>query len=119
MKRIFAICIPVLFATALFAQTRTEIKIDQLPKKVSEYVTKNLPGAKIDRAMKEDNKGDISYYALVISAGQNHILVFDKDGNFVKKGDNIFKESQKQNPPKPGTPQTDDKPNPEKTKPKK
>ena len=119
MKRIFAIFITLLFATAIFAQTRTEIKIDQLPKKVTEYITKNLPGAKTERAMKEDDKGVISFYTLNSIADQHHILVFDKDGNFLKKGDNIFKESQKSNPPKPAAPPVGDKSKTEQTKPKK
>lgn len=119
MKRIFIILITLLFAAAVFTQTRTEIKIDQLPKKVSEYITKNLPGAKTERAMKEDNKGVISYYTLSSLADQHHILVFDKDGNFVKKGDNIFKESQKSNPPKPGTPPPPDKSKTDQANPKK
>jgi hypothetical protein len=119
MKRIFAIFITFLFATVVFAQTRTEIKIDQLPKKVSEYITKNLPGAKTERAMKEVDKGVISYYTLNSLSDQHHILVFDKDGNFLKKGDNIFKESQKSNPPKPGAPPAEDKSKTEQTKPKK
>lgn len=119
MKKQCIILLTFLFATAVFAQTRTEIKIEQLPKKVTEYITKNMPGAKTDRAMKEDNKGVISYYTLITFAGQHHILVFDKDGNFVKKGDNIFKESQKSNPPKPVSPPAGDKSKTDQAKPKK
>jgi hypothetical protein len=119
MKKVITICSAIVLAIVVFAQTQTEIKVDQLPKKVSEYVQKNMPGAKTERAMKEDNKGVINYYALVSLGGQNHILVFDKDGNFLKKGDNIFKESQKQNPPKTKPLQKDDKQKPEQAKPKK
>ncbi|MFL5763526.1 MAG: PepSY-like domain-containing protein [Bacteroidia bacterium] len=59
-----------------------EIKVADLPKAVSAYCAKNMPGKKIAEASKiTDAKGVISYEAEVDETD----YIFDANGNFVKK----------------------------------
>ena len=63
-------------------QTEVEIKASELPKGVSEYVTKNLAGKKIDEAAKiTEANGTITYEAEIGKAD----YIFDANGNFIKK----------------------------------
>ncbi len=95
--------VAVLCSTLLFAQKQTEIKASQLPKATTDYITSNLPGTTIFRAVKADDKGTITYNVAVDVKGRKHIFVFDKDGNFLKKGDNLVQDA------KPATTTTDPK----------
>jgi hypothetical protein len=62
--------------------TEVEIKVSALPKAVSDYCAKNMPGKNIKEASKITSvKGEVSYEAEV--DGADHI--FDSTGNFVKK----------------------------------
>jgi hypothetical protein len=59
-----------------------EIKVSELPKAVSDYCSKNMPGKKIAEASKiTDAAGKISYEAEVSETD----YIFDADGNFLKK----------------------------------
>jgi hypothetical protein len=93
MKKLMLIMIAAMFSVAVSAQDKktTEIKPGELPKAVSEYVAKNLGGGTIVRAGKIDEKGVISYAAVVETGGQKRAFIFDKDGKFVGKADNIAK----------------------------
>jgi hypothetical protein len=67
-------------------QTETEIKVSELPKAVSEYVTKNYAGYKISEAAKiVDPAGVISYEAEVEKGKEEFDLIFDSNGGFLKK----------------------------------
>jgi len=69
-------------STGSLLETEIEIKTGELPKTVSEYVTKNLAGKKIKEASKiSDAKKEITYEAEV--DGTDYI--FDANGNFLKK----------------------------------
>jgi hypothetical protein len=63
-------------------ETETEIAVSVLPKPVSEYISKNVPGKKIKEASKiTDVKGVITYEAEVDEVD----YVFDSNGSFIKK----------------------------------
>jgi hypothetical protein len=91
MKKVMLIALLFVFAVAGYSQDRkmTEIKASDLPKGVTTWVNSNLPGGKITRAGKIEEKGTISYAAVVEAKGSKHSYIFDKDGKFVGKGDNV------------------------------
>jgi hypothetical protein len=91
MKKALLLVVAIVFATVIYAQKTTDIKTKDLPKATTEWVTTNMPKATIDKAVKLDDKGTITYNILVLSAGRKHILIFDKDGKFLMKGDNLYK----------------------------
>ena len=101
MKKVVFLMIAAMFSLAVFAQDRkvTEIKTNQLPKAVAEYVTKNLGGGAITRAGKIEEKGVTSYMAMVDMHGQNRAFLFDKDGKFLSKGDDLLKSARTATPP--------------------
>ena len=64
-------------------ETEIELKTSELPKEVSEYVTKNMAGKNVKEASKITNaKGDVTYKAQI--EGSNYI--FDRWGKFQNKG---------------------------------
>ena len=63
-------------------ETEVEIKIDELPAKAKEYVSKNYAGQKIKEAAKiTDSKGVVTYEAEV----KGKDLIFDNTGKFLKE----------------------------------
>lgn len=82
--------VAVLFATLIYAQKTTEIKMKDLPKATTDWMKTNLPKATFEKAVKSDDKGTITYGIMVNSSGRKHIYLFDKDGKFLQKGDNLF-----------------------------
>ncbi len=98
-----------MFTAGLYAQDKkmSEIKVSQLPKGVSEWVSKNIPGGSITRAGKIEENGGLSYVAMVDIKGQNRAFVFDKEGKFIGKGDNVLKSSP---PAKPAVKAQESKP---------
>src|ERR1035437_1067584 len=67
-------------ATGTLLETETKIEATELPKTVSDYVTKKLAGKKISGASKiTDAKGVLTYEAEVEEAD----YVFDDKGNFI------------------------------------
>ena len=63
-------------------ETESEIKVSELPKEVSEYVTKNLLGKKIKEASKIiDTKGVITFEAEIDKVD----YIFDAFGKLIKK----------------------------------
>jgi hypothetical protein len=91
MKRIVVMIVAIFFAGFAFSQTKTEIKVSDLPKSVSEYVNKSMSGFTVDKAFKVVDKGVQTYAVLVKAGDKKHALAFDKDGNFLKKIDNEVK----------------------------
>ncbi len=69
-------------ASGKLLETEVEIKVSELPKAVTDYMNKNVPGKKIKEASKiTDAAGKISYEA---EAGEAD-YIFDANGGFVKK----------------------------------
>ncbi len=63
-------------------ETEVEIKIEALPVKVKDYISKNYPDQKIKEATKiTDSKGMISYEAEI----DGKDLLFDSQENFIKE----------------------------------
>jgi hypothetical protein len=94
MKKLSFLLLLVLLSSLAFSQDKkmTELKINQLPKSITDFVNKNFPGSTITRAGKIEEKGTLSYIAVVDNKGVKHSYVFDKDGKMVGKGDKILKE---------------------------
>ncbi len=80
-----------IFLTPFFlvAQDYEEIKISQLPKGVTTYVEKNMPGGTIVRAAKGVENGQDLYAAVIEIRGDKRIMIFDKDGNFVRRAKSL------------------------------
>ncbi len=100
MKRTLMILASLFAVTFLFAQTKTEIKTTDLPKAAVKYVKDNLPGATITRAFRMEENKVISYGTVLDIQGRKHILIFDKNGNFLKKGDNLVEDKPAKPPQK-------------------
>jgi len=67
-------------------ETETEIKTSELPKAVTDYIAKNYAGYKNEEAAKiTDAAGKISYEAEVKKGKEEMDLIFDANGNFLKK----------------------------------
>lgn len=100
MKKIIFVLIATLSIACLFAQDRkmSEIKPADLPKETAKWVTANIPGGSIVRAGKIEEKGTVNYVAVVENKGQKRSYIFDKEGKFVGKGDNLLKSAGQQAP---------------------
>lgn len=69
-------------ATGQIIETEIEIKIDQAPPAVRDYVAKNYKDSKIKEATKiTDSKGAVSYEAEI----KDKDLIFDNNGKFIKE----------------------------------
>jgi hypothetical protein len=96
MKKITLLFVLAIYSVMLIAQDKkmSEIKIDQLPKGVSTWVGQNAAGSKIIRAAKMEEKGVLSYIAVLDMKGTKHAFQFDKDGKYIGKADNLLKGQQ-------------------------
>ncbi|MGZ3904746.1 MAG: PepSY-like domain-containing protein [Bacteroidia bacterium] len=75
-------------------ETETEIKTSELPKAVTDYIAKNYAGYKNEEAAKiVDAGGKVSYEAEVKKGKEEMDLIFDSNGNFMKK---IIEEADKE-----------------------
>lgn len=69
-------------ATGHVIETEIEIKVDELPSAVKDYVAKNYKDAKIKEATKiTDAKGTVGYEAEI----KDKDLIFDGNGKFIKE----------------------------------
>lgn len=69
-------------AAGKLLETEMEIKVAELPKAVSDYITKNAAGKKIDEASKiTDSAGKVTFEAEVSKVE----YIFDANGTFIKK----------------------------------
>jgi hypothetical protein len=84
MKKIFLAVIVALMATFAIAQTKTELKPADLPKKVTDYVAQSMKGFTIEKAYKNEKEGVMSYAVIVKKGNEKHKMHFDKDGNYIK-----------------------------------
>ena len=91
MKKVILMLVVALFTTVAFAQTKTEMKPKELSKSITDYVAQNMTGYTINKAFKVDSKGVITYNILIVRGTVKHILVFDKEGKFLEKGDHKAK----------------------------
>lgn len=69
-------------ATGQVIETEIEIKVDELPSSVKDYVAKNYKDTKIKEATKiTDSKGTVTYEAEI----KDKDLIFDTNGKFIKE----------------------------------
>jgi hypothetical protein len=69
-------------ATGQVIETEIEIKVDELPSGVKDYLAKNYKDTKIKEATKiTDSKGTITYEAEI----KGKDLIFDSTGKFIKE----------------------------------
>ncbi|MEI6898894.1 MAG: hypothetical protein WCL00_03370 [Bacteroidota bacterium] len=92
MKSLQIFILFILITVCARGQTKTEVKIDELPKSISEYISRNMNGFVIDKAFKVINNGVQTYDILVNKEKQSQTLSFDNKGTFIKTLD---KQSQK------------------------
>jgi hypothetical protein len=85
MKKTGILLISFVFFVAASGQKMSEVKIKDLPKSIEKYVNDNLPGGSIYKAVKVDTKGIMTYDVAIDTHGHKNILVFDKNGKFLKK----------------------------------
>jgi hypothetical protein len=87
MKKTLLIIMLGFWGLALFAQTQYGVTFKELPKDAQKYITKNYAGWAVDKCVQEDNaKQKMTSCDVFVSKGSEKLkLIFDKDGEFVKK----------------------------------
>ena len=85
MKKLILVALFGMAVIFVNAQTRSEIKVSDLNKAITENVAKDHAGFTIKDAYKLDNKGIVTFDVKVAKGNEEEILVYDKDGKFVKK----------------------------------
>ncbi len=79
-----------------FIEKEEEILISALPNSVEEYINKNYLGSKIQEAAKiTDDSGKITYEAEIEKGKEEIELIFDVNGQFVKKMTELKDEKKK------------------------
>jgi len=84
MKKLLFLLVLVAGISAAYAQNRTSLKVADLPKAISENIAAAHKGYTVQDAYKIDTKGIISYEVFAKSAASRVILVYDKDGRYMK-----------------------------------
>jgi len=79
----------LLGSVLLFSQEYTEINISDLPKKVHAYVDEIMPGASISKAAKSLDNQQVIYGTVIRFRDGKYCMLFDKDGNFLRKVENL------------------------------
>jgi hypothetical protein len=87
MKKTLLFILLGFMGLSLFAQTTFETPFKELPKDAQKYVSKTYPGWTVDKCVQEDNaKQKMTSCDVFVSKGTEKLkLIFDKDGEFVKK----------------------------------
>jgi cell division septation protein DedD len=87
MKKALVTIMLVFIGISVFAQTQFEANYKDLPKTTLKYIEKNYGGWNIDKAIQgDDKKGNMTFCEVYVSKGSEKVkLIFDKDGEFVKK----------------------------------
>ena len=85
----------VFTADGTFKELEQEIKISELPKTVTDYCSKNFLGHKFSEAAKiTDANGKIMYEAELEKDKMTFDVIFDINGNFIKKSDTLKEEGK-------------------------
>lgn len=85
MKKLMLVAVFAFAVLFVNAQTRTAVKVADLNKAITENVAKDHAGFTIKDAYKSENKGVVTYEVKVAKGNEESILVYDKDGKFIKK----------------------------------
>ena len=84
MKKIVFLFAFVMSMVALNAQTRTSVKVNDLPKAITENLSSQHQGWIASEAFKVDTKGAMTYEVLAKKGTSETMLVYDKDGKYLK-----------------------------------
>ena len=77
------------------AQTKVEIKSADLPKAITENVTKDYSGYTIQNAFKVTTNKETSYQVIVVKGTDKEKLAYSSTGAFVKKTPVVAKSAKK------------------------
>lgn len=73
---------------ASLIETETKIDVSDLPSKVKDYISSEYAGVSITEAAKIiDSKGNLKYEAEIQEGKKSKDILFDQDGNRLKKAD--------------------------------
>ena len=84
MKKVF-IMMALIMAAALVNAQRTPVKVADLPKGISDYISKDYVGFTIKGATKVMANNEISYETIISKGNAQETLLFNKDGSFIRK----------------------------------
>ena len=84
MKKVVFIFAMVMMVSAINAQTRTTIKLADLPKAITENIASAHQGWIAQEAFRVENKNVLTYEVLVKKATSEMNLIYDKDGKYLK-----------------------------------
>jgi hypothetical protein len=84
MKKIVFMLAFVLSMVAVNAQTRTAVKVADLPKAITDNLSTAHQGWTASEAYKVDTKGVMTYEVLAKKGTSSTLLVYDKDGKYLK-----------------------------------
>jgi hypothetical protein len=84
MKKIVFMLAFVMSMVAINAQTRTAVKVADLPKAITDNLSTAHQGWTAAEAFKVDTKGVMTYEVLAKKGTSESMLVYDKDGKFLK-----------------------------------
>ena len=108
MKKIMLGLIMALAVFSLNAQTRTELKTPDLLGSITQTITKDYAGSTITKATKVETNGVTTFEVVINKANAASVLVFDKDGKFLRK-EAVKAESVKKTEAKTEKPATEKK----------
>ena len=84
MKKLVLLFAFVLGVAALQAQTRTAVKVADLPKAITEDISAHHQGWTALDAFKIDTRNVLSYEVTVKKENSEMNLIYDKDGKYVR-----------------------------------
>ena len=84
MKKLMIVLVLVMAAMVVNAQ-RTPVKVADLQKSISDYITKDYTGFIIKDAIKVMANNAVTYEVAITKGSTSETLVFDKDGKFLNK----------------------------------
>ena len=84
MKKLIFIMVLVMAAAVVNAQ-RTPVKVADLQKSITEYITKDYTGFIIKDATKIVTNNVTTFEVAIAKGSTSETLVFDKDGKFLNK----------------------------------
>ena len=84
MKKLFSVLVLVMTVLAVNAQ-RTPVKLVDLQKSVTDNVAKNYAGFTIRNATKVVTNNIVTYEVAIAKGTSQETLLYDMNGNFVKK----------------------------------
>jgi hypothetical protein len=84
MKKIVFMFAFVMCMVAINAQTRTAVKVNELPKSITENLKSQHQGWTAAEAYKVDTKGVMTYEVVAKKGTSESVLVYDNEGKYLK-----------------------------------